>query len=110
MDLPGAAGASASSDGMDSQLRPAESTSLPSASDSPYDEIRQPKDQQTENRVAQQQDESSDESEDQDEEDDDEEEDEEPRLKYVYATKCLPSLYRGGDATSTFRVAGDKMV
>lgn len=47
-----------------------------------------------------------------DEEGDEEsdEEDEEPRLKYSYLTKHLGSVYRNGDATSTFLVAGDKMV
>ncbi|KAH8692668.1 putative vacuolar assembly protein [Talaromyces proteolyticus] len=44
------------------------------------------------------------------EEDDDDEEDEEPRLKYAYLTKHIPSLYRGGDATSTFLAGGDKMI
>lgn len=44
------------------------------------------------------------------EEDDSDEEDEEPRLKYAYLTKHLGSVYRNGDATSSFLVAGDKMV
>lgn len=52
--------------------------------------------------------------EDDEEVDDDEEEDsdeeEEPRLKYAYLTKHLGSVYRNGDATSSFLVAGDKMV
>ena len=39
-----------------------------------------------------------------------EEEDEEPRLKYASLTKHLNPVYRNGDATSTFLVAGDKMV
>ena len=39
-----------------------------------------------------------------------EEEDEEPRLKYASLTKHLTAVYRNGDATSTFLVAGDKMV
>ena len=39
-----------------------------------------------------------------------EEEDEEPRLKYASLTKHLTPVYRNGDATSTFLVAGDKMV
>ena len=39
-----------------------------------------------------------------------EEDDEEPRLKYASLTKHLRSVYRNGDATSTFVVAGDKMV
>lgn len=41
-------------------------------------------------------------------EDDDEEE--EPRLKYASLTKHLKQVYRNGDATSAFLVAGDKMV
>lgn len=42
--------------------------------------------------------------------DDEDDEDDEPRLKYAYLTKHLGSIYRNGDATSTFLVAGDKMV
>ena len=38
------------------------------------------------------------------------EEDEEPRLKYASLTKNLNPIYRNGDATSAFLVAGDKMV
>ncbi|KAI9724991.1 MAG: hypothetical protein M1812_000267 [Candelaria pacifica] len=41
------------------------------------------------------------------EEDDDE--DEEPKLKYARLTSHLGGVYRNGDATSTFLVAGDKM-
>lgn len=44
------------------------------------------------------------------EEDDSEEEEEEPRLKYAPLTKNVSSIYRNGDATSTFHVAGDKMI
>lgn len=47
------------------------------------------------------------EGEEEDEEDDDEEE---PRLKYAPLTKNLGSVYRDGDATSAFLVAGDKMI
>lgn len=49
---------------------------------------------------------------DEDNEDEDEEEDEEdePKLKYTRLTGNLASVYRGGDATSAFMVAGDKMV
>jgi hypothetical protein len=47
---------------------------------------------------------------DEDEEDEEEEEEEEPRLKYAYLTRHLSSLYRNGDATSTFLTGGDKMV
>lgn len=50
-----------------------------------------------------------DDSEDEDEDDDDDEE-EEPRLKYANLTRNVSPLYRNGDATSTFLVAGDKMV
>ncbi|KAH7322836.1 hypothetical protein B0I35DRAFT_389754 [Stachybotrys elegans] len=52
------------------------------------------------------------EDDDDDEEDDDEDddEDEEPRLKYTRLTQHLSSVYRNGDATSTFLVAGDKMI
>ena len=39
-----------------------------------------------------------------------EEEEEEPRLKYASLTSHLKPVYRNGDATSTFLVAGDKMV
>lgn len=41
---------------------------------------------------------------------DEEEEEEEPRLKYTKLTASLASVYRNGDDTSTFIVAGDKMV
>jgi hypothetical protein len=43
------------------------------------------------------------------EEDEDEEEDE-PKLKYARLTSSLAPVYRNGDATSSFLVAGDKMV
>lgn len=45
-----------------------------------------------------------------DDTEDEEEEEEEPRLKYAPLTKNLTSLYRNGDASSAFFVAGDKMV
>jgi len=48
------------------------------------------------------------ESEADDEEDEDE--DDEPKLKYARLTSHLGSVYRNGDATSAFLVAGDKMV
>ena len=44
------------------------------------------------------------------EEEEEDEEDEEPRLKYASLTKSLGAVYRNGDATSAFLVAGDKMV
>ena len=39
-----------------------------------------------------------------------EDEEDEPRLKYTKLTASLASVYRNGDDTSTFLVAGDKMV
>jgi hypothetical protein len=53
------------------------------------------------------------ESVEQDSDDDDDEEDdvdEEPKLKYSRLTSSLLPVYRNGDATSSFMVAGDKMV
>ena len=47
---------------------------------------------------------------DEEDSDDDEDEDEEPRLKYARLTQHLGPVYRNGDATSAFLVAGDKMV
>lgn len=44
------------------------------------------------------------------EDDDDEGEEDEPKLKYARLTRDLGPMYRNGDATSTFLVAGDKMV
>ncbi|KAI1878235.1 uncharacterized protein JN550_000417 [Neoarthrinium moseri] len=48
-----------------------------------------------------------DESEDDDETDDEEDE---PKLKYARLTQHLSSVYRNGDMTSAFIVAGDKMI
>lgn len=52
------------------------------------------------------------EDDDEDDEDDEEEEeeDEEPQLKYAPLTQHLRGVYRNGDATSAFLVAGDKMI
>lgn len=50
-----------------------------------------------------------DEDEDEDEEEEEEEE-EEPKLKYARLTQHLGAVYRNGDATSSFLVAGDKMI
>lgn len=48
---------------------------------------------------------------DEEEEDGDEmEDDDEPKLKYARMTGHMSQLYRNGDATSSFLVAGDKMV
>ena len=43
------------------------------------------------------------------EEDDEEEDEDEPKLKYVKLTGSLTNVYRNGDSTSAFIVAGDKM-
>ena len=40
----------------------------------------------------------------------DDEAEEEPKLKYQRLTPNLSSVYRSGDATSSFLVSGDKMV
>ncbi|KAJ5351045.1 hypothetical protein N7452_000019 [Penicillium brevicompactum] len=53
---------------------------------------------------------SDNEGDDEEVDDDEESEDEEPRLKYAYLTKHLGSVYRNADATSSFLVAGDKMI
>lgn len=50
------------------------------------------------------------EDDDNDDDDEDEEPEEEPKLKYTRLTSSLGPIYRNGDATSTFMVAGDKMV
>ncbi|KAI1822480.1 hypothetical protein F4861DRAFT_540971 [Xylaria intraflava] len=50
------------------------------------------------------------ESGDEDEEEDEDEEDDEPRLKHVRLTPHLGAVYRNGDSTSAFLVAGDKMI
>jgi hypothetical protein len=50
------------------------------------------------------------EDDDDDEEEEEEGEDEEPKLKYARLTAHLLSVYRNGDMTSAFLVAGDKMV
>ncbi|KAL1630921.1 Vacuolar protein sorting-associated protein 41 [Neofusicoccum ribis] len=46
---------------------------------------------------------------DRDDDEDDDEDDEEPKLKYDRLTSTLGSVYRNGDATSSFVVGGDKM-
>ncbi len=45
-----------------------------------------------------------------DDDEDEEGEEEEPKLKYTRLTGSLSTVYRNGDATSAFIVAGDKMV
>ncbi|KAF3404246.1 Vacuolar protein sorting-associated protein 41 [Talaromyces pinophilus] len=105
MDLPGAADGSEDANSLKNKAQSAESASRPPADNSS-------RDISDEEHDAREQDDSADDDEDEDEDEDDEEdeEDEEPRLKYVYLTKCLPSLYRAGDATSALLVAGDRMI
>ncbi|KFA62023.1 hypothetical protein S40285_02146, partial [Stachybotrys chlorohalonatus IBT 40285] len=55
-------------------------------------------------------DDEDDEEDDEDDDDDDDDDDDEPRLKYTRLTQHLGSVYRNGDATSTFFVASDKMI
>ncbi|KAI0974676.1 hypothetical protein F4678DRAFT_420481 [Xylaria arbuscula] len=54
--------------------------------------------------------EDDDDEEEEDDEDEDEDEDDEPRLKYARLTPHLGPVYRNGDSTSAFLVAGDKMI
>ncbi|KAK6213225.1 WD repeat domain-containing protein [Colletotrichum tabaci] len=51
-------------------------------------------------------DEDDDDDDEEDEDDDEDDEDEEPRLKYARLTQHLGPIYRNGDATSSFLVAG----
>lgn len=55
-------------------------------------------------------DDDEDDDDDEDEDDDEDDEDEEPRLKYARLTQNLAGVYKNADATSSFLVAGDKMV
>lgn len=55
-------------------------------------------------------DEDPDEGEEDEEQEEEDEEEEEPRLKYAPLTKNLAGVYRNGDATSSFFVAGDKLI
>lgn len=105
MDLPGAADGSKDADTLTHKTQSAESVSHSPADDSS-------RDNSDEEHDTREQDDSADDDDDEDEDEDEEEdeEDEEPRLKYVYLTKCLPSLYRAGDATSALLVGGDRMV
>lgn len=69
--------------------------------------------EETEDEDNEEEDDENEDEDDQDEDDDeeeDEDEDEEPSLKISRLTPHLNSVYRNGDATSAFLVAGDKMV
>lgn len=73
-----------------------------------------PKDEEPSETDNQTTDDDEEEEEDDDQEaegsDDGDEEEDEPKLKYARLTSYLGPVYRNGDATSTFLVAGDKMV
>ncbi|KAK5657540.1 hypothetical protein OQA88_3113 [Cercophora sp. LCS_1] len=47
---------------------------------------------------------------DEEEEEEEDGDDDEPKLKYARLTQHLGAVYRNGDATSSFLVAGDKMI
>ncbi|KAF5010702.1 hypothetical protein FDECE_3162 [Fusarium decemcellulare] len=68
------------------------------------------KGQQNDEEDEEDEDDEEDEEEEDEDDDDDEEEDEEPQLKYARLTQHLGGVYRNGDATSAFLVAGDKMI
>lgn len=74
----------------------------------PRDEEEDDASDEAEDDEEEEEEEESDDDDDEDEEE--EEEDEEPHLKYARLTQHLGGLYRNGDATSTFLVAGNKMV
>ena len=69
-----------------------------------------PRNEEADDASDEAEDDEDDEEEEEESEEDEEEEDEEPQLKYARLTQHLGGLYRNGDATSTFLVAGDKMV
>lgn len=64
----------------------------------------------SEDSAADNEDEESEEDDDDEDSDEEDDEDDEPRLKYARLTQHLGPVYRNGDATSSFLVAGDKMV
>lgn len=99
MDAPGATTANGGAEkGAADHDTPARSRSPSDTNPDEHDRRHQDSDEESEG---------SEEATDDEDSDDD---DEEPRLKYAYLTKHLGSVYRNGDATSTFLVAGDKMV
>jgi hypothetical protein len=55
-------------------------------------------------------DDQSSQADDGDEDEDDDDVEEEPKLKYARLTSSLGTVYRNGDATSSFMAASDKMV
>lgn len=106
MDAPGATKANESASMVSSERDTSPARSRPSSTTNPDEHEQRHQDSDV---VSEGSDEQI-EGEDEEEEEETDEEDEEPRLKYSYLTKHLGSVYRNGDATSTFLVAGDKMV
>ncbi|KAJ1326077.1 vacuolar protein sorting-associated protein 41 [Microdochium nivale] len=92
--------------------------SQPDKNTGPADDVRDngaPKDEEADHDDENAEEGDSDDEEDEDDADDDdddeeEDEDEEPKLKYARLTQHLSAVYRNGDATSSFIVAGDKMI
>lgn len=111
MDAPGAkkANKSARAGSAESDTSAARSRS-PNTNPGEHEELQSGSYDGTEGSDTQENDDQEEEEEDEDEGEETDEENEEPRLKYAYLTKHLGSVYRNGDATSTFLVAGDKMV
>lgn len=113
MDAPGATEASEPHrQAKPEQEVPNISQSTDETSDGHQDDRPIPTDEQDSHDDDENEDEAEEDEEDEseEEEDDEDEDDEEPRLKYAYLTKHLGSVYRNGDATSSFITAGDKMV
>jgi hypothetical protein len=81
------------------------------AADNTKDEPRTPaRDESHLEKVASEEAQDNVEPDSEEEEEDDDNDDEEPKLKYSRLTRDLGPVYRNGDATATFMVAGDKMV
>ncbi|KAI0432474.1 hypothetical protein F5Y09DRAFT_145367 [Xylaria sp. FL1042] len=114
--------------GRNEHLHPAEATSQPEQAgddgrigdtpeadnengvenDGPEDE--DPDEDEDEDEEEDDEEEEEEEEEEDDDDDDDEDDDDEPRLKYACLTQHLGPVYRNGDSTSAFLVAGDKMI
>lgn len=75
--------------------------------DTPTDDNHDSSDTEVNDRDSEDNDEDD---EDEEDDDDDDGEEDEPKLKYARLTGHLLPVYRNGDATSAFLVAGDKMV
>lgn len=92
------------------QAKPGQEASVSQNTDEPSDEHRDDRPLRSDEQDSDDDERNENEAESDGDGDSDEDEDEEPRLKYAYLTKHLGSIYRNGDATSSFVTAGDKMV